>query len=226
MGIKERIEELNNTVPKNVVILAVSKTKPLDDLEEAYQNGVRDFGENKVQELIKKEEQFHKDVRWHHIGNLQRNKVKYLVNKVYLIHSLSSCKLLKQIEEDFGKAKATASTLIQINFGREESKSGLLIEDLDELINEIENCKFVKVKGIMAIIPKGDKESNKKYFREAREIYIKLMKNNYKNIVMEILSMGMTHDYIDAMSEGSNLIRIGEGIFGKRDYNIGGINNE
>ena len=209
MGIKENIERYEKEIPKNVKLLAVSKTKPLEDLEEAYKAGIRDFGENK-------------DVRWHQIGTLQRNKVKYLVNKVYLIHSLSSVKLLHQIEEDFGKHNVEAKVLIQINIGREESKSGLLIEDLDELISEVEKCKFVKVKGIMAIIPKGDRESNRKYFKEIKSIYDDLAQKKYKNITMEILSMGMTHDYKEAIEEGSNLIRIGTGIFGERNYNIGG----
>lgn len=222
MGIKENIERYEKEIPKNVKLLAVSKTKPLEDLEEAYKAGIRDFGENKVQELAKKYDEFHKDVRWHQIGTLQRNKVKYLVNKVYLIHSLSSVKLLHQIEEDFGKHNVEAKVLIQINIGREESKSGLLIEDLDELISEVEKCKFVKVKGIMAIIPKGDRESNRKYFKEIKSIYDDLAQKKYKNITMEILSMGMTHDYKEAIEEGSNLIRIGTGIFGERNYNIGG----
>lgn len=226
MGIGDNIKYYKDEIPDNVMLLAVSKTKPLEDLEEAYKAGIRDFGENKVQELVKKEEEFYKDVRWHQIGNLQRNKVKYLVNKVYLIHSLSSIKLLNQIEEDFGKQKAIANTLIQINIGREESKSGLLLEDLDELIEAVEKCSFVKVRGIMAIIPKGDEESNRKYFREAKIIYDKLSIKDYRNISMEILSMGMTHDYREAIKEGSNLIRIGEGIFGKRDYKAGGIKNE
>ena len=125
MGIKENIEKLKLTIPDGVKLLAVSKTKPLEYLEEAYNLGMRDFGENKVQELVQKAESFHDDVRWHLIGHLQTNKVKYLVDKVYLIHSLDSMNLLNQIEKVFGKAGKTANTLIQINIGREDSKSGI-----------------------------------------------------------------------------------------------------
>ncbi|MFR3911281.1 MAG: YggS family pyridoxal phosphate-dependent enzyme [Clostridium paraputrificum] len=220
MDIKNNIKSLRCNIPNEVTLLAVSKTKPLNELEEAYNAGIRDFGENKVQELKDKFENFHKDVRWHFIGNLQTNKVKYLVGKTFLIHSLSSIKLLEVIEKEFGKKNIIADTLIQINIGREESKGGLLEEDLDTLIEAIEKCKFVKVKGIMAVIPKGNEESNRYYFKKVRDIFDSLKNKEFKNIKMEILSMGMTHDYHIAIEEGSNFIRIGEGIFGKRNYNL------
>ncbi|MFR4996098.1 MAG: YggS family pyridoxal phosphate-dependent enzyme [Clostridium paraputrificum] len=220
MDIKNNIKSLRSNIPNEVTLLAVSKTKPLNELEEAYNAGIRDFGENKVQELKDKFENFHKDVRWHFIGNLQTNKVKYLVGKTFLIHSLSSIKLLEVIEKEFGKKNIIADTLIQINIGREESKGGLLEEDLDTLIEAIEKCKFVKVKGIMAVIPKGNEESNRYYFKKVKDIFDSLKSKEFKNIKMEILSMGMTHDYHIAIEEGSNFIRIGEGIFGKRNYNL------
>ena len=220
MDIKNNIESLRRNIPNEVTLLAVSKTKPLNELEEAYNAGLRDFGENKVQELKDKFENFHKDVRWHFIGNLQTNKVKYLVGKTFLIHSLSSIKLLEVIEKEFGKKNIIADTLIQINIGREESKGGLLEEDLDTLIEAIEKCKFVKVKGIMSVIPKGNEESNRYYFKKVKDIFDSLKNKEFKNIQMEILSMGMTHDYHIAIEEGSNFIRIGEGIFGKRNYNL------
>ncbi len=220
MDIKNNIKSLRCNIPNEVTLLAVSKTKPLNELEEAYNAGIRDFGENKVQELKDKFENFHKDVRWHFIGNLQTNKVKYLVGKTFLIHSLSSINLLEVIEKEFGKKNIIADTLIQINIGREESKGGLLEEDLDTLIEAIEKCKFVKVKGIMAVIPKGNEESNRYYFKKVRDIFDSLKSKEFKNIKMEILSMGMTHDYHIAIEEGSNFIRIGEGIFGKRNYNL------
>ncbi|MDS0527308.1 YggS family pyridoxal phosphate-dependent enzyme [Clostridium sp. SHJSY1] len=226
MSISQNIEEIRKQLPSSTKLLAVSKTKPLEELEEAYKAGIRDFGENKVQEMIKKQEEFHKDVNWHLIGNLQTNKVKYIVGKVYLIHSLSSIKLLKQIEKEFEKGGEIANVLIQINIGREDSKSGIVLEELDDLINELEKCNNVKAKGIMVIIPKGSKESNRKYFRETKVIFDKLKKKEFKNVNMEILSMGMTHDYITAIEEGSTLIRVGEGIFGKRNYNVGGESNE
>ncbi len=228
MGIKQNIEVLQSRIPKEVKLLAVSKTKPLEDLEEAYMAGIRDFGENKVQEMVGKAENFHKDVRWHMIGHLQSNKVKYLVDKVYLIHSLDSITLLNEIEKVFGKANKVANTLIQINIGREDSKSGILEEDLYEFIRTIEECKYVSVKGIMVIIPIGDEESNRKYFNKTKRIFdeLKEKEREYKNISMSILSMGMTHDFMTAIEEGSNLIRIGTGIFGERNYNLGGGKNE
>lgn len=220
MSIKDNIEALEKEIPNGVKLLAVSKTKPLSDLEEAYEAGIREFGENKVQELVAKEEEFHKDVKWNFIGGLQTNKVKYLVGKVCLIHSLSSIKLLKQIEKEFGKKNEIANVLIEINIGREESKGGILEEELEDMLSEIEKCSFVRVKGIMVIIPKGDSDSNRAYFKRTKEIFESLKNREFKNIKMEILSMGMTHDYKIAIEEGSTLVRIGEGIFGKRDYNI------
>ena len=218
MSIKSNIEDIQKEIPEGVKLLAVSKTKPLEDLEEAYKSGIRDFGENKVQELMEKEEKFHKDVRWHLIGKLQTNKVKYIVGKVYLIHSLSSIKLLKEIEKEFSKKEETANVLVQINIGREESKSGFLEEEIEQALEEIEKCNFVKVKGIMVIVPKGTSEENKGYFRRTNEIFCKLKEKSYKNIEMKILSMGMTNDYKEAIEEGSNLVRVGSGIFGARDY--------
>ncbi|WP_024615007.1 YggS family pyridoxal phosphate-dependent enzyme [Clostridium sp. Ade.TY] len=220
MSIKQNIETIENNLPKSVKLLAVSKTRTIEEMEEAYDFGLRDFAENKVQELVRKEELFHKDVKWHLIGNLQTNKVKYIVGKVHLIHSLSSVKLLEKIEDVFGKHNIIANTLIQINIGREESKTGVLLEDLEELIIKIEQCNFVKVKGIMVIIPKGNDESNRNYFKQTYDIFSKLKERTFNNISMEILSMGMTHDYKIAVEEGSNMVRIGTGIFGERNYNI------
>lgn len=217
MGIKENIQNIQNEIPKEVLLIAVSKTKPLEDLSKAYDTGIRDFAENKVQELDFKSQNFHKDVRWHFIGLLQTNKVKYLVDNVYLIHSLSSCNLLLKIEKEFGKVSKIANTLIQINIGREESKSGILEENLLELIDMIEKCKFVKVKGLMVIIPKGNDEVNRNYFNKTKRIFDRLKEKDYKNISMEILSMGMSNDYKSAIDEGSTLIRVGTGIFGLRN---------
>lgn len=218
MGIKENVEYFKKIIPDDVMLLAVSKTKPLEYLEEAYNSGMRDFGENKVQELVEKYENFHKDVRWHLIGHLQTNKVKYLVDKVFLIHSLDSINLLNQIDKVFGKANKTANTLIQINIGREESKNGILEEDLEDFLQEIEKCEHVFVKGIMVIIPKGDEDSNRKYFQKTKRIFEELKQRKFKNIDMQILSMGMTNDYMTAIEEGSTLVRVGTGIFGEREY--------
>ena len=221
MSIKENLNEIKKSISKNITLVAVSKTKPIEDIDIAYKLGQRDFGENKVQELLYKEEVLPDDIRWHFIGNLQTNKVKYLV---YLIHSLSSIKLFKKIEDEFSKKNSIANLLIQINIGKEESKGGFLKEDLNNIIIEIEKCNNIKVRGLMAIIPKGSAEENRFYFKEMKAIYDNLSKNTYKNISMEILSMGMTHDYEIAIEEGSNLIRIGEGIFGERNV-VGGLTN-
>ncbi|SCJ54997.1 Predicted enzyme with a TIM-barrel fold [uncultured Clostridium sp.] len=198
------------------MLVAVSKTKPVEDILEAYEIGIRNFGENKVQELVDKYDKLPKDISWHLIGSLQTNKVKYIVGKVTLIHSLSSIKLLEKIELEYGKKDMIADVLIQVNIGREASKGGVLEEDLEELIQAIEKCDNVRVKGIMVIIPKGNDDENRYYFKKSFEIFEELKNNSYKNISMEILSMGMTHDYKIAIEEESNLIRIGTGIFGAR----------
>lgn len=225
MSIYSNIDAIIKELPKDVKLLAVSKTKSIQEMEEAYKYGIRDFGENKVQEILYKEE-FHSDIKWHLIGNLQTNKVKYLVGKVYLIHSLSSIRLLKQIEKEFGKKDEIANVLIQINIGREENKGGILVEELEDIINVLEECTHVKAKGIMTVIPKGDEESNRKYFRETKKIFDMLKNKKFNNIKMDILSMGMTHDYKVAIEEGSNMVRVGEGIFGKRNYDVGGKKDE
>lgn len=219
MSIKERIDDLKSQIPIHSNLIAVSKTRTLEEIEEAYLAGMRDFGENKVQELVDKYDKFHKDVKWHLIGHLQRNKVKYIVGKVFLIHSLDSIQLLNEIEKKFASADKEANVLIQVNIGKDENKSGILIEALEELIFACEKCNNVKVLGLMTVIPKGDESSNRKYFRKMKEIFDDLKTKNYKNISMKYLSMGMSGDYKIALEEGANLIRIGEGIFGKRNYN-------
>lgn len=217
----ENIMNIKSHIGENVTLVAVSKTKPLEDIQEAYNLGVRDFGENKVQELVYKMDNIcHDDIKWHLIGHLQRNKVKYIVGRVHLIHSLDNIGLLQEIEKQYKNNNEIAYVLIQINVGKEESKSGVYVENLEELIQACENCSNVKVKGIMTIIPQGDDESSRKYFKETKEIFDNLKERKFKNLEMKYLSMGMTGDYKIAVEEGANIIRIGQGIFGKRDYNI------
>ena len=218
MDIKSNIDEVQSKVPEGVKLIAVSKTKPLEDLEVAYNCGIRDFGENKVQEISVKYENFHKDVRWHLIGNLQKNKVKYIVGKVHLIHSIDSISLIKEIEKRYKKENIVANGLIQLNIGRETQKYGVLEEDIYDIIEIIENCNNINIKGIMVILPKGNDDENRKYFRKTKEIFDEIKQKKYKNTCMEVLSMGMTHDYEVAIEEGSNMVRVGEGIFGARDY--------
>lgn len=218
MDIKENLKLFTEKIPSNVQLIAVSKTRTIEEMEEAYDFGIRKFGENKVQEIVRKFDEFHKDVQWHLIGHLQTNKVKYIVDKVHLIQSLDSVKLLKEIEKVYGKHNKVAKTLIQINIGREEQKYGILEEELDSLIEAVESCKNVNVLGIMTIIPKGTEEECREYFKRTHKIFSDLKKKSFKNINMDILSMGMSGDYEIAIEEGSNMVRIGQGIFGKRIY--------
>ncbi|WP_055667655.1 YggS family pyridoxal phosphate-dependent enzyme [Desnuesiella massiliensis] len=221
MDLSERIKIITGSIPADVNLVAVSKTRSIEEILKVYEADIRDFGENKVQELIEKHDNLmDKNIRWHLIGHLQRNKVKYIVDKVHLIHSLDSVRLLEEIEKQFSLKNKIAKVLIQINIGREESKSGILEEDLINLINEVEKCSYVKVKGLMTIIPKGDEESSRIYFKKMKSIYEDLKTKSYNNVKMTYLSMGMTNDYKVAIEEGANIIRVGEGIFGKRIYDI------
>jgi PLP dependent protein len=219
LSIKENIDEIEKYIPEGVTLLAVSKTRTIEEMKIAYDKGIRDFGENKVQELADKYDKMPKDIRWHLIGHLQRNKVKYIAGKTFLIHSLDSIKLLEELEKHYSRLDSSVETLIQINMGREESKSGILIENMEDLLESVETCKHVKVSGLMAIIPVGDEESCRKYFKETKDIWDRLKSRNFNNVSMRYLSMGMTNDYKIAISEGANIVRIGEGIFGKRLYN-------
>ncbi|AVQ45304.1 YggS family pyridoxal phosphate-dependent enzyme [Clostridium botulinum] len=222
MEIEGNINSVKKSLPKDVTLIGVSKTKPVEYIEEAYEAGLRDFGENKVQELVDKIEYFKekKDIRWHLIGHLQRNKIKYIVGKVYLIHSLDSIRLLEEIEDKYKKQNKIANVLIQVNIGKEESKYGIYKENLGNMLDAIEKCENVKAKGLMAIIPKGSDEECAKYFRQMKEIFSTLQNKSFKNIEVKYLSMGMTGDYPIAIKEGSNMIRVGQGIFGKRNYDI------
>lgn len=219
MLIEENILKVREQLSENVTLIAVSKTRSIEEIKEAYRTGIRDFGENKVQELVNKFDSFGSDLRWHLIGHLQRNKIKYIVGKVWLIHSLDSIELLKEIEKQYGKKNERANVLIQINLGREESKTGILLEDLKALLEECEKCSSVQVNGLMAIIPIGDEEKCRFYFKEMKNIFDDLSKKKFRNIQMKYLSMGMSSDYKLAMEQGANMIRLGEGIFGKRKYN-------
>lgn len=218
MSVEENIREIKTSIPKDVTLIAVSKTKPVEEIEKAYQMGIRDFGENKVQEMVDKYDKLPKDIRWHLIGHLQRNKIKYIVGKVHLIHSLDSIRLLEEIEKQYKSNGITAQVLIQINIGKEDSKTGIYLEDLEELLQVCEKCENVKVKGLMAIIPKGSEECCRNYFKQMKNIFEDLKKRKLNNITMEVLSMGMSGDYKLAIDEGSNMVRIGSCIFGKRNY--------
>lgn len=220
LEIKDNINRVRSALPEQVTLVAVSKTKPLSDIKEAYDSGIRDFGENKVQELLAKIDEFGDDIRWHLIGHLQTNKVKYIVGKVWLIHSLDSVKLLNEIQKEYKKKDKIAQVLIEINIGREDSKSGILVENLNELVKTCESSENVKVRGLMSVIPKCNETVARGYFKEMKEIWDELKIKSIPNISMDYLSMGMTNDYCIAIQEGANMVRIGEGIFGVRKYNL------
>ena len=218
MTIKENIIDIKKDLPDDVTLICVSKTKPNESILEAYESGERNFGENKVQELVAKYEELPKDIKWHLIGHLQTNKVKYIVGKVELIHSLDNIKLLEEIEKRYKAANEIANTLIQINIGNEESKTGIDLKELEMLIEEVERCQNVKVKGLMAIVPMGTYDECRGYFKEMKNIFEVLKNKKFKNLKMEILSMGMSGDYKLAIEEGSTMVRVGQGIFGSRNY--------
>lgn len=207
--------------PKEVTLIAVSKTKPYTAIEEALPSGVLDYGENKVQELTEKYEILPKDIRWNMIGHLQRNKVKYLVGKVELIHSVDSLRLANQIETEFAKKNEIANILIEVNMANEESKFGITSETTEQLVREISKLEHVRIKGLMTIAPYTDNpETNREYFRNMKKLSVDITEKNIDNVSMNVLSMGMTGDYQVAIEEGATMIRVGTGIFGERNYNI------
>ena len=202
-------------------LIAVSKTKPVSMLEEAYALGVRDFGENKVQELVDKAGQLPEDIRWHMIGHLQRNKVKYIIDKVYLIHSVDSLRLAEEISKEAVKHGVTANILIEVNVAGEESKFGVSPEDTPGLIEEISRLPAIQVRGLMTIAPFVEKaEDNRIIFNALLKLYVDISRKNIDNVHMDFLSMGMTGDYEVAVEEGATFVRVGTGIFGERSYRI------
>lgn len=202
-----------------VKLVAVSKTKPISALEQAYACGCRDFGENKVQELVDKYEAMPKDIRWHMIGHLQRNKVKYIVDKVFLIHSVDSLRLAQEIEKEAARKEITVNILVEVNVAGEESKFGTTSEEACFLVEEIAKLPHVRVKGLMTIAPYVEAaEENRPYFEKLKQIYVDIIHKNIDNVFMEELSMGMTGDYEVAITEGATYIRVGTGIFGEREY--------
>lgn len=204
-----------------VTLIAVSKTKPVEMLQEAYAEGCRDFGENKVQELVDKYEVMPKDIKWHMIGHLQRNKVKYIVDKVYMIHSVDSLRLAEEISKEACKKNVTVSVLIEVNVAGEETKFGVMPSELEELARQIAVLPGIAVKGLMTIAPfVDDPEDNRRYFASLKQLSVDITKKNIDNITMNVLSMGMTGDYTVAIEEGASFVRIGTGIFGERQYVI------
>lgn len=229
MGIKENIDQIiarkeQITVEAGrkageVLLVAVTKTRTADEINEAINAGITDIGENKVQEILDKYDQV-KPVRWHMIGHLQTNKVKYIIDKVSLIHSVDSIKLAEEIDRRARQHGINMDILIQVNAAREESKFGITTEETESLLNEIlENCPNVRIRGLMCIAPfEEDPEDTRAVFRKVKTLYDKYSAIAHERLDFKYLSMGMSHDFEAAIFEGSNIIRIGTAIFGERFY--------
>lgn len=246
MDIEKRIHAACNRSGRNrseVTLIAVSKTKPTSMIEEAYSQGIRHFGENKVQELVQKYEDLQThlhEYKWHLIGHLQRNKVKYIVDKAFLIHSVDSLRLAEQIEEEAAKKGLVCDILIEVNIAEEETKFGIKTEELLPLLIELVKLKHIRVRGLMTIAPFVENpEKNRVHFRNLKQLYVdiktkkadNMFKGNTSQSVIhvleksefsfdsfDILSMGMTGDFEVAIEEGATMVRVGTGIFGDRNY--------
>lgn len=224
MSIKENIEEIKRDIKKyktvdDVLLLAVTKTKPVEDILEAIDSGITDIGENKVQEIQEKYDQVKDKVKIHMIGHLQTNKVKYIVGKVELIHSLDRKSLADEINKRAKNLDIIQKCLVQVNVTKEESKFGCYIENLDSLLEYCNNLKNIKIIGLMGMAPFFDNPEDARYnFKKLKELFEKYKNRGYNNITMDKLSMGMSHDYKIALEEGSNLVRVGSKIFGERFY--------
>ena len=207
--------------PDEVTLIAVSKTKPLSDIEELIACGVKEFGENKPQEMKQKIEEVSTPVNFHLIGHLQTNKVKYVVGKAVLIHSVDSMHLAEAIEKESAKKDIITDILIEVNMAEEETKFGLSAKDTESLVREISSLPHIRIKGLMTIAPfVDDPEENRPVFRAMKELLLDIKSKNIGNVDMNILSMGMTNDYMVAVEEGSTMVRVGTAIFGARNYNI------
>ena len=225
ISVKNNVENIckKNNIPKEqVTLIAVSKTKPVSDIEQVYEAGCRDFGENKAQELKEKYEQLPKDIRWHFIGTLQKNKVKYVVGKAFLIHSVDSYELALEIQKRAEKMDVHCDVLIEVNVAKETSKQGIFeFDDVIDTINKISLLNNVHIKGLMTIAPICENsEENAIYFKQLKDLSVDITQKNIDNVSMDILSMGMSSDYETAIEEGATYVRVGTSIFGCRNYNI------
>ena len=227
--IRENIEEVKEKIRlacvkserdmNDVTLIAVSKTKPLPMLQEAYECGIRDFGENKVQELMEKIPAMPDDIRWHMIGHLQRNKVKYIVDKVYLIHSVDSLRLAEEISKEACKKNVCVNILVEVNVAEEDTKFGTTCEDAIALVENISRLPNLKIHGLMTIAPNVENEAEHRiYFNLLKQLSVDIRSKRIDNVYMDVLSMGMTGDYQIAVEEGSTYVRVGTGIFGSRIY--------
>lgn len=228
---RENLKYVKNNIQKacdasgrsydDVTLIAVSKTKPVSMLMEAYECGCREFGENKVQELIDKYEVMPKDIKWHMIGHLQRNKVKYIVGKTALIHSVDSLKLAQEISKEALKKQVQVSILLEVNVAGEDTKFGLKPEETEALVREIALLPGISIEGLMTIAPYvNEPEQNRQYFEKLHQLSVDIKLKNIDNVNMNVLSMGMTGDYMVAIEEGASFVRIGTGLFGERQYSV------
>ena len=231
--IRERLEKVQNSISeavkasgrdeKDVTLIAVSKTKPVEMIKEVYDAGIRDFGENKVQEIIDKYPKLPSDIRWHLIGHLQTNKVKYIIDKVCMIHSVDSLKLAQEISRQAIKHNVTADILIEVNVAGEDTKFGVKPEDTLSLCEEISTLANVRIRGLMTVAPfVDDPEENRAVFCTLRQLFVDIDAKNIDNVCMDCLSMGMSNDYTIAIEEGATFVRVGTSIFGQRDYGVKG----
>lgn len=202
---------------EDITLVAVSKTKPVSMMQEAYETGCLDFGENKVQEIVNKKPQMPADARFHMIGHLQTNKVGQVIDKAVLIHSVDSLHLAEKIEKEAEKREMISDILLEVNVAREESKYGMFLEDVTKNLEVISRFPHIRVKGLMTIAPNVENaEENRKFFKELYQLYVDIKSKNIDNVNMSVLSMGMTGDYEVAVEEGATMIRVGTGIFGVR----------
>lgn len=224
LEVKQNIEAACEKVHRNskeVTLIAVSKTKPLSDIEEAMRCGMNEFGENKVQELVDKIEHISRPVHWHLIGHLQTNKVKYIVDKGLLIHSVDSVKLAKEIQKEAVKKNVHCDILLEVNVAREASKFGFDYDEVVDAVKEISAYSNVHIQGLMTIAPFVENpEDNREVFAKLHKLLLDIKSINIDNVNMSVLSMGMTNDYMVAIEEGATMVRVGTGIFGARNYNI------
>jgi len=221
MNIKENLKHIKSQLPEHVTLVAVSKTKPVSDLMEAYNAGHRVFGENKIQEMVEKYEQMPKDVEWHMIGHVQRNKVKYMAEFVSLVHGVDSLKLLKEIDKQAQKHNRIIKCLFQIKIAEEESKFGMTADEALEILKSVEfsELKNVCVVGVMGMATfTDDKAQIKREFNQLKSIFDVLKPYETFNFKPKIISMGMSADYQLAIACGSTMVRIGSSIFGERNY--------
>ncbi len=228
MGIRENLAAVQQEIrsaamkagrnPEEVRLIAVSKTKPVSMIEETVACGMKDFGENRPQELAEKFPQI-PEVRWHQIGQLQRNKVKYIIDKAHLIHSVDSLSLAEEIEKRAAAISKIQDILIQVNISGEESKSGVKPEEAEKLCREISQLPHVRIRGLMTISVAGlSQEGNYQIFHELKELADRLKTLEIPGVFMEELSMGMSHDFREAIAAGATMVRVGSSIFGAREY--------